>query len=206
MKTFSTAGFGVPAAENLQALPASQRSLMTLVLRKLLASSTFAIAGALASMSTRLKGKLAKFSPAASLEDDLSEDYEALDETADETAEEWTEDPAIEALSDADRTALEREIADLDEFARLATSIDHNAKGKALLKALVIAFAKAREIGAEEKAIIFTESRRTQNYLLRVLADSQFSEGIVLFNGSNTDERSKSIYADWLHGIRTPTA
>ena len=35
------------ARDNLQALPASQRSLMTLVLRKLLASSTFAIAGAL---------------------------------------------------------------------------------------------------------------------------------------------------------------
>ncbi len=38
--------------DNLQALPASQRSLMTLVLRKLLASSTFAIAGALSSISS----------------------------------------------------------------------------------------------------------------------------------------------------------
>jgi len=186
--------------DNLQALPASQRSLLTLVLRKLLASSTFAIAGALTSMSNRLKAKLAKSSPtspvesAASLEETLTEEYEALDETADE----WTEDPEIEPLSDTDRKALEREIADLDEFARLATSIDHNAKGKALLKALVIAFAKAREIGAEQKAIIFTESRRTQNYLLRVLAGSEFAEGIVLFNGSNTDERSKAIYADWL--------
>lgn len=37
--------------DNLQALPASQRSLMTLVLRKLLASPTFAIAGALTSKS-----------------------------------------------------------------------------------------------------------------------------------------------------------
>jgi adenine-specific DNA-methyltransferase len=180
--------------ENLQALPASQRSLMTLVLRKLLASSTFAIAGALTSMSKRLKLKLKKSVPAASLEEDLGEDYETLDETA----EEWTEDPATEPLSDADRKALEREIADLDEFARIAGSIDHNAKGKALLKALVIAFAKAREIGAEQKAIIFTESRRTQDYLLRVLADSEFAEGIVLFNGSNTDERSKAIYAHWL--------
>ena len=36
---------------NLQALPSSQRSLMTLVLRKLLASSSFAIAGALTSIS-----------------------------------------------------------------------------------------------------------------------------------------------------------
>jgi hypothetical protein len=32
---------------SLQALPSSQRSLMTLIMRKLLASSTFAIAGAL---------------------------------------------------------------------------------------------------------------------------------------------------------------
>jgi SNF2 family DNA or RNA helicase len=142
--------------DNLQALPASQRSLMTLVLRKLLASSTFAIAGALTSMSNRLKIKLTKSQPVESLEEDLGEDYETLDETA----EEWADDPATEPLSDADRKALEREIADLDEFALLAGSIDHNAKGKALLKALVIAFAKAREIGAEEKAIIFTESRK----------------------------------------------
>ena len=44
--------------ENLYALPASQRTLITLVLRKLLASSSFAIAGALTSMSNRLKAKL----------------------------------------------------------------------------------------------------------------------------------------------------
>ena len=81
---------------------------------------------------------------------------------------------------------------------RLATSIEHNAKGKALLKALHIAFAKAKEMGAAEKAIIFTESRKTQSYLLRVLADSPFAEGVVLFNGTNTDEHSKEIYSAWL--------
>src|ERR1700682_2675561 len=78
-----------------------------------------------------------------------------------------------------------------------APAIEHNAKGRALLTALEVAFAKARELGAAEKAIIFTESRRTQSYLLRVLADSPFAEGIVLFNGSNTDERSKQIYTAW---------
>lgn len=179
--------------DNLQALPASQRSLMTLVLRKLLASSTFAIAGALESISNRLRAKLQKKEPAESLEEELDQDYEALDETA----EEWSEDQPDEPLSDADRAALEAEIADLDAFARLAVSITHNAKGKALVKALTIAFAKARELGAAEKAIIFTESRKTQNYLLRALADSQFKDGIVLFNGSNTDDRSKAIYAAW---------
>jgi adenine-specific DNA-methyltransferase len=180
--------------ENLQALPASQRSLMTLVLRKLLASSTFAIAGALTSISSRLKAKLRKQEPAESLEDELDQDYESLDETA----EEWSEDGTGEMLSAADRHAIEREIADLDSFTQLAASIESNAKGKALLKALRIAFAKAEEIGAAQKAIIFTESRRTQNYLLRVLEDSPFAEGVVLFNGSNTDDGSKLIYSQWL--------
>jgi superfamily II DNA or RNA helicase len=180
--------------DNLHALPSSQRSLMTLVLRKLLASSTFAIAGALTSISDRLKAKLKRAEPAMPLEEELSDDYESLTETA----EEWVDDEPKESLSDAEREALVREIADLDEFARLAASIEHNAKGRALIKALAIAFEKATTLGAAQKAIIFTESRRTQSYLLRVLADSPFSEGIVLFNGSNNDDASRKIYGEWL--------
>jgi adenine-specific DNA-methyltransferase len=179
---------------NLQALPAGQRSLMTLVLRKLLASSSFAIAGALTSISNRLKTRLRAQEPPEPLDQELNHDYEGLDTTA----EEWEEDPAPEPLSAADRAALEAEIADLDEFALLATSIEHNAKGKALIKALRIAMDKAVELGAEKKAIIFTESRRTQSYLLRVLADSPWHDGITIFNGSNTDESSRAIYAAWL--------
>lgn len=179
---------------NLQALPPGQRSLMTLVLRKLLASSTFAIAGALGTIADRLKARLKKQEPQTPLDEELNEDYEAMDETA----EEWSDDEAEDPLSDADRTAIEEEIADLEKFAALAVSIKHNAKGTALLQALRIAFAKAREIGAAEKAIIFTESRKTQDYILRVLSDSEFGEGVLLFNGSNTDEHSKAIYAAWV--------
>src|SRR5690606_6597457 len=183
---------------NLEALPASQRSLMTLVLRKLLASSTFAIAGALASMSARLRAKLEPEAPLLPLEDELDEDYEALDETA----EEWPEDPDEGPVTEADRAAIEAEIRDLDEFARLAGSIEHNAKGRALLTALEIAFEKAKALGAPEKAILFTESRRTQSYLLRVLADSPWRDGIVLFNGTNTDEQSREIYSRWIERHR----
>ena len=178
---------------DLQALPASQRTLITLVLRKLLASSTFAIAGALTSLSNRLKAKLTHHTHDAALETELDAEYEAFDETA----EEWPAEAMPPDLSDADRQTIEREIADLDAFAELATSIQFNAKGTALLQALQVAFAKARELGAAEKAIIFTESRRTQEYLLRLLADSPFAEGIVLFNGSNTDPGSKQIYQAW---------
>jgi adenine-specific DNA-methyltransferase len=180
--------------DNLQALPSGQRSLMTLVLRKLLASSTFAIAGALNSISQRLKAKLAAHPVATPLEEELSEDFEALESTADE----WSDDPVEEPLTDADRKAIEAEIADLEAFAKLATSIDHNAKGKALLKALDVAFAKARELGGAQKAIIFTESRRTQEYLQRILGSSPYAAGIVLFNGTNTDPLSREIYARWI--------
>jgi len=181
--------------DNLQALPSSQRSLMTLVLRKLLASSTFAIAGALDSISRRLQLRLKKDDKQAQPnQDQPQEDYEAFDETA----EEWPENGQPQGLTVEDRAAIEQEITDLEEFRQLAVSITHNAKGRALVSALEIAMAKAAERGAEPKALIFTESLRTQSYLLRVLADSPWHKGIVLFNGSNNDERSREIYAEWL--------
>ncbi len=180
--------------DNLQALPPSQRSLMTLVLRKLLASSTFAIAGALTSISQRLQRRLDASRPGEAVIDELSNDYEALDSTV----EEWPDDRSDGPLTEGDQRALAAEIEELASFAQLATSIEQNAKGRALLQALHVGFAKARELGAEEKAIIFTESRRTQSYLLRVLADSAYADRIVLFNGTNTDDQSKAIYAEWL--------
>ncbi len=67
-----------------------------------------------------------------------------------------------------------------------------------LLSALGVGFAKAREFGAAEKAIIFTESRRTQSYILRVLADVRLRTPLSLFNGSNNDDRSRAIYQEWL--------
>lgn len=179
--------------DNLQALPNSQRSLMTLVLRKLLASSTFAIAGALSTLIARLEKKLAKQEQLSSLEDELDEDYETLDETA----EEWEDDQAEEEeiLSESDRKALAREIEDLKSFRELAVSINYNAKGKALLTALDKAFANTK---LPQKAIVFTESRKTQDYLMRLLTDSPYKDGIVLFNGSNNDPQSKAIYTEWL--------
>jgi superfamily II DNA or RNA helicase len=181
--------------DNLQGLPASQRSLMTLVLRKLLASSTFAIAGALDTLVHRLKAKADRHEPAQLLLDDLGDEYESLNETADE----WPDEPTNgKPLAPEDLAALRQEIADLEEFRDLAVSIGHNAKGEALLAALGRAFGEADRLGAARKAIVFTESRRTQDYLQRVLADSPYRDGVVLFNGSNTDPASREIYTAWL--------
>ncbi|MGB7217807.1 MAG: SNF2-related protein [Vicinamibacterales bacterium] len=180
--------------ENLRALPSGQRTLMTLVMRKLLASSSFAIAGALDTLIRRLRATLSKQAAPDTLAEELDRDYEGLDETSEEWEEEEDSGPL---LSDADREALAREIADLEGFRDLATSITRNAKGEALLKALHVAFDKTADLGGAQKAIIFTESRKTQLYLQRLLADSPWKDGLVLFNGSNTDAQSRAIYAEW---------
>lgn len=121
-------------------------------------------------------------------------------ETLDEVAEEWEEDEAEppSTLTMAEREALEVEIAELQAFYDLAVQITENSKGQALLKALQTAFAKAHELGAAPKALIFTESRRTQEYLLELLGNSPYKDSIVLFNGSNNDEKSKAIYQSWV--------
>jgi SNF2 family DNA or RNA helicase len=181
---------------SLQALPSSQRALMTLIMRKLLASSTFAIAGALDSLARKLERQLRDDKQLREkLEEEISEDYEEFEEIADE----WSDgDEEPELLTAEDIAAIEQEIADLQEFRDLAVSIAENAKGQALLSALRAGFAKTQELGGAEKAIIFTDSRRTQEYLVRLLSESGYDGKLVLFNGSNNDPQSKAIYADWL--------
>ncbi|EKQ5875238.1 DEAD/DEAH box helicase [Pseudomonas aeruginosa] len=182
---------------NLNALPEGQRQLISLVLWKLLASSTHAIAGALDTMARRLQGSLDKSAEVIDLTQILDEDYEGFDELADESEKELDGEEVV-TLSAGERDAIAAEIAELQQFKNLATSIRENAKGKALLIALVRAFAELERLDAARKAIIFTESRRTQDYLLSLLADTPYGEGIVLFNGTNTDATAQRIYKDWL--------
>lgn len=180
---------------NLKALPNGQRQLISLVLWKLLASSTYAIAGALDTMANRLQGVLDDTANLPDLAEELDEDYESLDETADE----WN-DQALDASSPTcnEHDVISNEIADLRHFKTLAANIRDNAKGMALLTALDRAFAELDHLGAAKKAIIFTESKRTQEYLLSLLQDTSFGEGIVLFNGTNSDARAQTIYKEWL--------
>ena len=74
--------------EKLYALPASQRALVTLILRKLLASSTYAISGTLDSLVKRLENAAAESEAVDNVPEDLPENWEELDELADE----WDDD------------------------------------------------------------------------------------------------------------------
>jgi len=180
---------------NLYALPASQRSLMTLVLRKLLASSTFAIAGALDTLANKLERRLREDESLRQEEQDLEDDFETYEELADELEINGEEPP--EPLTEEEREAIQEEINELRSFFELAMQISQNAKGESLLQALDIGFRMTVDLGGAEKAVIFTESRRTQNYLAKLLSENGYADEIVLFNGSNSDPAAREIYAEW---------
>lgn len=178
----------------LYALPSAQRHLMTLILRRLLASSTFALTGTLRGLSSKLH-KALEFGNLKESSDYIKRSFNDMDELSEELED--TEDDDT-TLTEEDELAIKDEIKDLNEYAQISESIKINAKGEVLQKAIENGFKKLEELGAPKKALIFTEFRRTQDYLYELLSKTKYKDKIVLFNGSNTDELSNRIYIDWL--------
>jgi len=190
--------------QNLYALPASQRQLMTLILRRLLASSTFAIAGTLQGLADKLQKATESQKPVVEPPQEVAETFESFEELEDEWEEEEDDsendkksDPRVLSPDQLEKVA--EEIKSLRLFTELANSIAKNSKGERLQTALKRGLAEAKSKGGREKAIIFTESTRTQEYVRSILEDiSRYQGKVVLFNGSNNDPKSKEIYQNWL--------
>lgn len=182
--------------EDILALPKSQRNLMTLVVRKILASSSFAISDTLLSLVRRLEASLEEEGNGQGIEI-IYNDIDELDTTVEEWSDE-EEQSEEDGNSKQERALLLREREELLGYYELATSITENEKGNALLVALTNGFAKLRELGANDKAVIFTESRRTQMYLKEMLEQNGYAGKIVMFNGTNSSPEIKEIYQDWL--------
>ena len=187
--------------EDLFSIPSAQRSLITLVVRKLLASSTTAIMGTLETLIKRLKKIISEkkitqddIVLVSDDEDELIEDY--LEEENEVEAK--TSFQEVRLLDD-EIEVIQREIEELEIFIELAKTIEIDTKAKSLMSALVKGFEAQDALGVkEQKAIIFTESRRTQQFLFDYLSANGFEDKVVLFNGTNTDPKSKEIYKAWL--------
>ena len=175
--------------ETLYALPSGQRHLLTMVLRKLLASSSFAIGDTLEALLGRLRAMADGVAPL----EEVGEDFDTLDEVTDE----WGEDDGPVPDGQIDRRLLAEEIQAVEGYLALARQIRDNAKGQALLRALAEAFQRAEVVGSPTKAVLFTESRRTQAYLFRLLSENGYANRVVMLNGSNTDGLSSEIYERW---------
>jgi hypothetical protein len=212
------------------ALPDQHSHLTGIIVRKLLASSSDAVAGTLEALRDRLISLREGLPPKTiselaedlvrrgeldpdEIEGILEEDEEQVERESDAEAnveQEGDESemgaPGATAESErdqsgsdpVDRVKLEDEIAELDRLAKWSKSIEVDTKSYALLDALKIGFAEMEQRRGARKAVIFTESRRTQDYLLKFLELNGYRGKVVPYSGSNTSSQAKEIYAKWL--------
>ncbi len=191
--------------EDTFALPARQWQLTTLILRKLLASSSHAVAGTLETILQRLlalrEATLAETATPGVAANSLAEELIAEEELEDDYLDEDETDPAESTPENEVRPELkelELEIAEVRHYLTWAHSIGVDSKSKALLSALTVGFDELGKVGANPKALIFTESRRTQTYLKDFLEANGHAGKVTLFNGSNSGPETKAIYDRWL--------
>ena len=185
--------------EELFAFAGSQRHLAALIIRKRLGSSTYAVSSTLENIANRLASEL----DGAQRRDGrggLYVDDDLLDEELEEV-EEFAQTSTLPTANHNDDEVvrqIQAEVKELRNYAALARSITVNQKAVKLNDAITQGFGRLRELGASEKAIIFTESTKTQDYIVRTLQESGRGEGLVIFNGSNDSPATTAIYRAWL--------
>lgn len=182
--------------EWLYSIPKKNRGLVNLVIRKLLASSSFAIAETFHKLRERLEKEYNS--------EILSEKDKVIDffiDFIDDEIESEDDYPSYNG-KEPDETERQKGIADeikaVDSVIAIAEKISSNSKIEALVTALETGFEYQRKHGILEKAVIFTESKRTQMYITAELERKGFlSKDIVLFNGDLFDSKNSEIYRRW---------
>ncbi len=183
--------------EDSYALPRRQRHLTALILRKLLASSSQAIAATLDKLRIRLESL---HDERAQDDPEFAEQLIEAEEIEDDLLDEILADPAESKEASPptiDWKKLREEIEILQQLANWARGIGVDTKTPTLLKALDIGFEQMATTGAARKALIFTESRRTQDYLKTFLDSHGYGGQVVLFNGTNGGPEANVIYERW---------
>ncbi len=182
--------------DKLYAFASSQRHLSALIMRKRLGSSTFAVASTLRNIVHRMEEEYA----AGKVRDSRGGLIDELGDLNDEEIEAFEEASAYDdfALESAkERAEFQAEIDELKSYADFADSIKENVKAEKLIEAINVGFS-ALESKAARKAIIFTESTLTQNYIAKTLKKQGYDGKIILFNGQNNSPESTEIYRQWL--------
>jgi superfamily II DNA or RNA helicase len=173
--------------EDALAIPRERRALMVLVYRKILASSSFALAATLERLADSLEQRIAGVDAQAAACPEL--------EAFAEEAEEWASDEKRGGGRETPhpRRRMEAELAELRACARAARAIRSNAKGEALSRGLDRAFTVARACGWPEKAVVFTEFRRTLEYLRGLLTARGYSVTCLSGESGGADRRQALV-------------
>ena len=173
---------------SLYAFAGRQRRLLLLGFHRRMASSIKALAASLENVAARLRHLQAGVrsdNTVASVLEDL-EDDEEIDQSSEESA------------APVDRTGLAAELARIEGFIARAQSLPHDAKARSFQKAIKVVVDMARQGRGSGKAVVFTESITTQEYLRSLLlAIGLGDEDITLFRGVNDHARAHQAFAVW---------
>jgi hypothetical protein len=176
--------------EDAYAIPESRRALLVLVYRKILASSTFALAATLERLAESLEAQLAGAECAEAAQAFV--DAHDLQSFAEED-EEWGAGGGGRRRGGGAAAAMRAELSELRHCAKLARSIKVNAKGEALVRGVDRAFTVARACGWPEKAVVFTEFRRTMQYLKGILEARGYRVTCLSGDSGGVDKRQALV-------------
>lgn len=180
--------------EILYALPNSHRTLITSVIRKLLASSSMAVAETFKVLKGRLE-TLKETTRTESADESIDFFLSFFDDDEIETDDDSKQDELY--TREKVNEFIQHEIDEVTAIINKAERIKRNAKMTALKQAVETAFAFQDEAGIKQRIVVFTESIRTQQYMFEELSHAGYEGQILKFNGSTNDPVTKQIYKAW---------
>jgi adenine-specific DNA-methyltransferase len=170
---------------DLVAFSGGSRHLLLLGFHRRMASSTAALAASLERVCVRLE-RIASREPI----DDIAV-REFLADLEEEDEEEKASEPDAPPASHADPVRARAELERVRTFAGRARRLGSGAKAAALLRAV-------KQLG-DRKALVFTESLATQDFLLEHLVVNGFAPAdVTLFRGTNDSSRAAEALERWL--------
>jgi superfamily II DNA/RNA helicase len=174
---------------SLFAFSGRQRRLLLIGFHRRMASSIPALAASLKNVAERLRrlaaGQTADDEAAAMLRD--LEGEEELPKPVEE-----------ERVPAMDRKGALAELARVEELFTRARSLPSDAKARSFLEAIRLVLDRGRDGHGSGKAVVFTESITTQEYLRDLLLKAGLQdEEVTLFRGVNDHARANQALARW---------
>jgi len=191
-------------APQLCAFRGGQRRLLLIGFRRRMASSTQALAASLKKVAERLERMCLPAGDNATLDlfenNDTSDGIEGLDSDLEDDLESEGLAQSSPAVSDEGppppENAIRQELARVQDMVERAEALPHDSKAVQLVRAVKLALTRPEGSG---KAVIFTESITTQEYLRTLLVETETvsKRDVTLFRGDNRGAAVNRALARW---------
>ena len=173
---------------SLFAFSGRQRRLLLIGFHRRMASSIEALADSLHKVASRLRRLQAGQVP----------DETAIELFSDLEDEAEIDEPAEEAPRPAPPESIAAELVRVESFVARARALPDDAKAQRFKDAIKVILDLGQKGKSSGKAVVFTESITTQNYLRTLLlAIGLRDDEITLFRGVNNSDRAQQAYTQW---------